>query len=64
MTDEEWKKDFQDPKQVHPHCHKCSDGQGGSMSTQSQMLAERHAELVGNVEARADMFLERFGPEP
>jgi hypothetical protein len=52
-TDDEWKDDFQDPKQVYPHCSQCSNGQGG-LSAQSVELAERHAQLAADPEAAAN----------
>lgn len=60
MSDDEWKDDFQDPERVYPHCHKCSDGQGG-LSSHSSILAERHADLVSGAASTAESFLGRFG---
>lgn len=51
-TDTEWKKDFQDPSSVYAHCGQCTKSQGG-LKTHSQVLAERHAELVADPDAAA-----------
>jgi uncharacterized Zn-binding protein involved in type VI secretion len=58
-TENQWKRDFQDDKQVFPHCKKCSDGQGG-LSEQTFVLAERHADLISGVSATSESFLGRF----
>ncbi len=61
MTEDEWKRDFQDPNSVHPHCSQCSNGQGGSLSSHSADLFARHQEFIRDAASRAQSFLARFG---
>lgn len=53
MTDEEWKRDFQDSNTVFPHCKQCSDDQGRRTARFSAELAERHARLIADAAERA-----------
>jgi hypothetical protein len=55
-SDDDWKDDFQDPDTVYPHCSQCSNAQGG-LSSQSQALAEHHAQLSADPAAAASAFL-------
>jgi hypothetical protein len=59
-TPYQWKKDFQDPNSVYPHCAQCSNAQG-ALSSQSQTLAEHHLQLSASPSSAFSNFLAGLG---